>query len=245
MSNHQPSAGVTTEQVSVQQQQQQQQQHQNHHLLVEAPTICLMPGAATVPISLPCFRLRNVSFLRQAPHELHPSPATIGGGAPTNNNNYELYKPSTNGHDAADTPKIKLETSDGEGSGEPDGRTASRSETGSSCGGTLDSQQQSPVGTVEVGGEVGAVGAAHHLLRSDEDDGDEDPGVLMDDGGDESNDTVGGTCGGGGGGGGAHEHDDSEPDDNKLAPQDQEKMTQAVKKVFTDYKWTPPVAPIR
>uniref|UniRef100_A0A182QE39 RRM domain-containing protein n=1 Tax=Anopheles farauti TaxID=69004 RepID=A0A182QE39_9DIPT len=195
-------------------------------------------------------------FLRQTSHESHPTPIAFNGGgsspASTNNNDYELYKPPATGdhpdhvHDVLDATggtKIKLEASDGEGSGEMDGRSRSRSETGSSYGGTVDSQQQSPVGTVGGGGGGGGGGGSggpettHHLLRSDDDEGDEDRNMLMDE--------DGGGGGGGGGGDGVDVHDDSEPDDNKLAPQDQEKMTQAVKKVFTDYKWTPPVAPVR
>uniref|UniRef100_A0A182SAU2 Uncharacterized protein n=1 Tax=Anopheles maculatus TaxID=74869 RepID=A0A182SAU2_9DIPT len=238
MPNHQPSAGGTDH---------------PHHPMVDPPSLRLV--SASVPISIPLFRLRNVSFLPQQvdPMAAHPLVEPEPNGSATNNNNYDFYKPSaTNGleHEPghatedADQAKIKLETSDGEG---PDGfhhivRPES-SDAGSNYG-TQESQSSAtpPLSVVPI----------HRTRRPDDEDADEedeDERMVMEgpeprvageeedeeEEEEESNDT----------GGAVERCDDSEQDDNKLAPQDQEKMTQAVKKVFTEYKWTPPVAPIR
>ncbi|XP_053663699.1 uncharacterized protein LOC128712852 [Anopheles marshallii] len=217
MTNHQPGAGAT-----------------------EPPAIRLVSGS--LPISIPLYRLRDVSFLHpQVGQMVEPA----SNGSATNNNNYDCYKPSAahgpvsagdaapaNGQGDHDHANIKLEASDGEG--RPDSR-----DTGSNYGVCQDSRSPPPV----VGPPVPRVlhnGQAAPEYAEEEEEPDEPEGddggrmVIMDEPGEESNDT-----------GGAAEVDDSEQDDNKLAPQDQEKMTQAVKKVFTEYKWTPPVAPIR
>ncbi|XP_052900042.1 transcription factor SOX-9-like [Anopheles moucheti] len=222
MTNHQPGAGAT---------------EQPHHLLADPPAIRLVSG--TVPISIPLFRLRDVSFLHtQVEHIVEPA----ANGSATNNNNYDYYKPSAanglesinagdaepaNGTGDHDHAKIKLETSDGEG--RPDSH-----ETGSNYG--INQDSRSPP-SVAYALHNGSVAPEYEIEKDEQDERTDDDGgriVMMDEPGDESNDT-----------GGAVEVDDSEQDDNKLAPQDQEKMTQAVKKVFTEYKWTPPVAPIR
>uniref|UniRef100_A0A182U498 Uncharacterized protein n=1 Tax=Anopheles melas TaxID=34690 RepID=A0A182U498_9DIPT len=226
---------------------------QQHHLLVDAPTIRLMPS--TLPVSIPLFRLRNVSFLQSPPHPAPEGTTTSTTSNTTNNNNYEFYKPpGTNGlellsgSDKGADAQIKLEAADG---GELSAELADRpgsSETGSSYG-----NQDSRSPPLTVAGSAARRQQQpqprlfHRELPEDEDDEyegeeeeegmegeEEERTVTGDEPGEESND---GAC--------AAELGDSEQDDNKLAPQDQEKMTQAVKKVFTEYKWTPPVAPIR
>uniref|UniRef100_A0A4Y0BJ72 HMG box domain-containing protein n=1 Tax=Anopheles funestus TaxID=62324 RepID=A0A4Y0BJ72_ANOFN len=229
MPNHQSSAGGT---------------EQQHHLLVDAPAIRLVSG--TGPVSI--IRIRDF-FHSQA----EPMVEVESNGSVTNNNNnnYEYYKPSTtNGLEpisAANEPgsdsdnhkqaKIKLETSDGEATEGYNAVRADSCETGSSYG-NQDSQSpplppppmpHTPIHALNNGKE------GQDEEEEDDDEEDEDTRIsMMEEPGDESNDT-----------GGPVEVDDSEQDDNRLAPQDQEKMTQAVKKVFTEYKWTPPVAPIR
>ncbi|XP_040174596.1 uncharacterized protein LOC120906748 isoform X2 [Anopheles arabiensis] len=238
MSTHQPSSGGPDQQ---------------HHLLVDAPTIRLMPS--TLPVSIPLFRLRNVSFLQSPPHPAPEGTTTLTTSNTTNNNNYEFYKPPgtnglelLNGSDKGADAQIKLEAADG---GELSAELADRpgsSETGSSYG-----NQDSRSPPLTVAGSAARRQQQpqprlfHRELPEDEDDvyegeeeeegmeGEEEERTATgDEPGEESNDAA---C--------AAELGDSEQDDNKLAPQDQEKMTQAVKKVFTEYKWTPPVAPIR
>ncbi|XP_050080578.1 uncharacterized protein LOC126568178 [Anopheles maculipalpis] len=242
MPNHQSSAGGTDQQ---------------HRVMVDSPSLRLV--SSSVPISIPLFRLRNVSFLHpqidpMAAHPLvDPDP---NGSSNTNNNNYEFYKPSTtNGlvelisgtgdepgpekEDPTDQAKIKLEASDGEC---PDAFHHVRpgSSGASSNYGTQDSHSSPtpPPATSEMAHRTHHHPAEAADVEPDGEDEDERT-VMMVEGGpepeEESNDT----------GGAVDRCDDSEQDDNKLAPQDQEKMTQAVKKVFTEYKWTPPVAPIR
>uniref|UniRef100_A0A182LSV5 Uncharacterized protein n=1 Tax=Anopheles culicifacies TaxID=139723 RepID=A0A182LSV5_9DIPT len=237
MPNHQPSAGGTEP-------------------LVDSPAIRLVSGS--VPVSIPLYRLRNMDFLRtQVQPVVEPEP---NGSATNNNNNnnYDYYKPSAAnglelisstgdepaGIDKADHAKIKLETSDGESAeGFNGGRPAS-------IYGSQDSQSPSPPPSrpppsSASSSSLAALQALHSARgrmeeeleeEEAEQDGDEEEeqerNMMIDEPEDESNDT------------GAVDMDDSEQDDNKLAPQDQEKMTQAVKKVFTEYKWTPPVAPI-
>ncbi|XP_035894676.1 uncharacterized protein LOC118504368 isoform X2 [Anopheles stephensi] len=251
MPNHQSSAGGTDQQ---------------HHLMVDPPSLRLVSGP--VPISIPLFRLRNVSFLHpqvdpMAAHPLvEPDPSGPATTNNNNNNNYEFYKPSaTNGlgliggtadepgHELedADHAKIKLESSDCEG---PDGFQLVRpgsSETGSNYG-TQESSQSSPTPPPVLLAVASASATAGHptttTVEEDEDEADEEDEdkrlvMMMEEPEpeEESNEAGGAVA--------VERCDDSEQDDNKLAPQDQEKMTQAVKKVFTEYKWTPPVAPIR
>uniref|UniRef100_A0A182K592 Uncharacterized protein n=1 Tax=Anopheles christyi TaxID=43041 RepID=A0A182K592_9DIPT len=230
----------------------------------QQPTIRLVPN--TLPVSIPLFRLRSVSFL-QSPQ--HPS-VQPDGNEPSiaitnnNNNNYDFYKPPiTNGLELLNSSdkcedehaQIKLETNDCELTEPADHRDRpGSSETGSSYG-NQDSrsppltagsagrqqqqqqQQQQPLlcHSLKGDGELHEEAEPEEVDEEDDyEDEEEEQMVLGDEPGEESNDTAG-----------AAEMDDSEQDDNKLAPQDQEKMTQAVKKVFTEYKWTPPVAPIR
>uniref|UniRef100_A0A182PL33 Uncharacterized protein n=1 Tax=Anopheles epiroticus TaxID=199890 RepID=A0A182PL33_9DIPT len=252
MSTHQPGAEGADHHL----------QHHNHHqhrVVVESPTIRLVPGS--VPISIPLFRLRNVSFIHSPPH---PVAEPNGTGSPAfsnhsnhnqNNNNYDFYKPSAGMQEAegGDEPaQIKLETADCElGTETSEPARPESSETGSSYG-NQDSRspplagsavrQSRKSGRTRMQADADPEDADEEGLEEEEEDGEEEDeeeggeraAMVMDEPGEESNDT-----------GGAAEMDDSEQDDNKLAPQDQEKMTQAVKKVFTEYKWTPPVAPIR
>uniref|UniRef100_A0A182VT28 Uncharacterized protein n=1 Tax=Anopheles minimus TaxID=112268 RepID=A0A182VT28_9DIPT len=221
MPNHQSSAGGTEKQ----------------------PAVRLVSGS--LPVSIPLSRLRNVSFL-QSP--MTPMVEPGSNGSATNNNNYDCYKPSpTNGlnlvspgdelkgNGKADHAKIKLETIDGEGT---DGFNAGRPASCEAGSISFNPDSQSPPAAPPS--TLRALRVIRNGREEEEEQMEEEeefePGVnlVIQEPEIESNYT-----------GGGDEKDNSEQDDNKLAPLDQERMTQAVKKVFTEYKWTPPVAPIR